>query len=59
MTRTHRIVIFIFSWLGTVPQALSDVERILSVAPNSASYGKHLLHLTEDPHIAGGIRSRE
>jgi hypothetical protein len=43
MTRTHRIVISAISWLFTVPLAVADVERILSAAPNSASYGKHLL----------------
>ena len=54
MTRTHRNVISIFCWLCMVPQAVTaepvtapDVERILTTAPNSASYGKHLLLLTE------------
>src|SRR5918993_1829874 len=33
------------------------VERILAEAPNGESYGKHLLHLTEEPHMAGTPRN--
>ncbi len=64
MTRTHRNVISIFWWLCMVPQAVTaeptmapDVERILTTVPNSASYGKHLLLLTEEPHMAGTERN--
>ncbi len=64
MIRTHCLVLSVFSWLCTVPQAMAaepitapDVERILSAAPNSASYGKHLLYLTEEPHMAGTERN--
>ena len=64
MTRTHCIVISVLSWLCAVPQAVAaepatapDVEQILSAAPNAASYGKHLLLLTEEPHMAGTERN--
>ena len=64
MTRTHCIVISVFAWLCAVPQAMAaepatapDVEQILSAVPNSASYGKHLLLLTEEPHMAGTDRN--
>jgi N-acetylated-alpha-linked acidic dipeptidase len=63
MIYTHRIVVIIFSCLCTAPAlaaepiAAPDVERILTAAPNSASYGKHLLHLTEEPHMAGTERN--
>jgi N-acetylated-alpha-linked acidic dipeptidase len=38
--------------------ATPDAERILSAAPNAASYDKHLLLLTEEPHMAGTERTR-
>ncbi len=64
MIRTHCLVISVLSWLCTVPQAMAaepitapDVEQILSSAPNSASYGKHLRLLTEEPHMAGTARN--
>jgi N-acetylated-alpha-linked acidic dipeptidase len=63
MNRTHRIIVIIFSYLcaaqalAAEPVAAPDVERILSAAPNSASYGKHLLQLTEEPHMAGTERN--
>ena len=63
MTHAERIVIAAFSCLFTVPLAVAaetgaspDAEKILSAAPNSASYGRHLLHLTEEPHMAGTER---
>ena len=37
--------------------ATPDAERILSAAPNAASYDKHLLLLTEEPHMAGTDRN--
>ena len=39
------------------PTATPDAERILSAAPNAASYDKHLLLLTEEPHMAGTERN--
>ncbi len=33
------------------------VERILAEAPTGESYGRHLLHLTEEPHMAGTARN--
>jgi N-acetylated-alpha-linked acidic dipeptidase len=64
MARTHCIVFSVLSWLGTVmpsvasePGTAPEVERILSTAPNSTSYGTHLLYLTEEPHMAGSERN--
>ena len=64
MTYAHRIVIAVFSYLCTLPVAIAAepttseaAERILSAAPNSISYGKHLLLLTEEPHMAGTERN--
>jgi len=57
MTRTHRLAITAISCLCTAPNAAADVERILSAAPSSTSYGKHLLLLTEEPHMAGSARN--
>ena len=64
MTPPKRIVIAAISWIGiaslalaAAPSAAPDVEQILSAAPNAASYGKHLLHLTEEPHMAGTERN--
>ena len=34
-----------------------DVEKLISSVPDAASYGKHLLHLTEEPHMAGTPRN--
>lgn len=36
-----------------------DVESLLASVPSADSYGKHLLHLTEEPHMAGTPRNRE
>lgn len=33
------------------------VEQILVEAPDGESYGRHLLHLTEEPHMAGTERN--
>jgi N-acetylated-alpha-linked acidic dipeptidase len=32
-------------------------EQILAATPDGASYGRHLLHLTEEPHMAGTDRN--
>ena len=32
-------------------------EQILAVTPSADSYGRHLLHLTEEPHMAGTARN--
>jgi N-acetylated-alpha-linked acidic dipeptidase len=34
-----------------------DVDRILTAVPSADSYGKHLLYLTEEPHMAGTARN--
>ena len=39
------------------PTAPSGAEQILSAAPNATSYAKHLLLLTEEPHMAGTERN--
>jgi N-acetylated-alpha-linked acidic dipeptidase len=39
--------------------AAPDVEKLLTTVPSGDSYGKHLLHLTEEPHMAGTPRNRE
>ncbi len=64
MNQPNRFVIAVFSWIGTTSLALAaepipapDVEKILSTAPNGDSYGKHLLYLTEEPHMAGTERN--
>ena len=36
-----------------------SVEEILSATPDAEVYGKHLLHLTEEPHMAGTPRNDE
>lgn len=64
MTRTNRFTfaVFFFLWatlpaFGSEPGAAADADRILSTTPNSESYGKHLLYLTEEPHMAGTERN--
>jgi hypothetical protein len=64
MTHTHRIFIAVLSCICAIPQALAakpattpDVEQILSAVPSADSYGKHLLLLTEEPHMAGTDRN--
>ncbi len=58
MSRTHRLALSALSWIFTAPLAVAaDVEQILTAAPNAASYGRHLLYLTEEPHMAGTERN--
>jgi N-acetylated-alpha-linked acidic dipeptidase len=64
MTHKQRLAVSVISFLCTLPLAIAaestiaaDAERILSAAPNSTSYGKHLLLLTEEPHMAGTDRN--
>ncbi len=64
MTPTHRIFIAVLSCICAIPQALAaepattpDVEQILSAVPSADFYGKHLLLLTEEPHMAGTDRN--
>jgi hypothetical protein len=33
------------------------VEQVLAGTPSADSYGRHLLHLTEEPHMAGTARN--
>src|SRR5687767_2417951 len=59
MTKTHLLVVPLVSFLCAAPAyaAESEVERILAAAPNADSYGRHLLYLTEEPHMAGTERN--
>jgi N-acetylated-alpha-linked acidic dipeptidase len=64
MTRTYNLVfsfaVLLFCGspaLAAEPGTAPDAERILSAAPNADSYGKHLLYLTEEPHMAGTERN--
>ncbi|HEX4931083.1 MAG TPA: PA domain-containing protein, partial [Gaiellaceae bacterium] len=66
MTHAHRIAFFTFSLFIALPRAFGadpapagDVEAILTSVPSAGEYGKHLLHLTEEPHMAGTPRNRE
>ncbi len=64
MSTAHRIAAFIVVLASTasLPAAgepAPDVERLLLSAPNGDAYGKHLLYLTEEPHMAGTPRNRE
>ena len=46
--------------LALAPRSLAiepSAERILADTPNGESYGRHLLHLTEEPHMAGTERN--
>jgi N-acetylated-alpha-linked acidic dipeptidase len=59
MSCRHRIVFAILSALVAVPAGSGspDVEAILKSTPSGESYGKHLLYLTEEPHMAGTARN--
>ena len=64
MTRTQSLVAAACLSLCTLSLTRSaetaeppDVEAILSATPSSDSYGKHLLYLTEEPHMAGTARN--
>ena len=64
MTQPNRFVFAATSWIAAAsltvaaaPSAAPDVEQILSATPNADSYGRHLLHLTEEPHMAGTERN--
>src|SRR6187431_3329632 len=64
MTPTHRISIAALSWFYAIPLAIAaepatapGVEQILTATPTPDSYSKHLLLLTEEPHMAGTDRN--
>ena len=64
MTPSHRVCIAAFQCfcafslaIAAEPATAPDVEQILSATPTSGSYGKHLLLLTEEPHMAGTDRN--
>ena len=58
MSLRHRIALAVLASLAAATAASgNEVERILTTAPNGASYGKHLLYLTEEPHLAGTARN--
>ena len=59
MTRTYRLAVVLLVSLCTAVALAAEptAEEILSAAPNADSYGKHLLILTEEPHMAGTERN--
>ncbi len=58
MSLRHRIAPAVLVSLAAATAASgNEAERILTTAPNGASYGKHLLYLTEEPHLAGTARN--
>jgi N-acetylated-alpha-linked acidic dipeptidase len=58
MSLRHRIVPAVLASLAAATAASgNEVERILTTAPNGDSYGRHLLYLTEEPHLAGTARN--
>src|SRR5262245_60744696 len=42
--------------IGTA-QGAAPIDKILVATPTASSYGAHLLHLTEEPHMAGTPRN--
>jgi N-acetylated-alpha-linked acidic dipeptidase len=64
MIRMHHLAVAAVASIFVTPiastddsPATPDVERILMAAPSPLSYGKHLLVLTEEPHMAGTDRN--
>src|SRR5262245_12432144 len=64
MDRMHHLAIAVFASFFVAPMASTDeslaapdVERILTALPSPDSYGKHLLYLTQEPHMAGTGRN--
>jgi N-acetylated-alpha-linked acidic dipeptidase len=57
MRLRHRLALTVLACLAGAPAAGSEAERILTAAPDAASYGRHLLYLTEAPHLAGTARN--
>ena len=59
MNHAQRSVIAIFALLMVRPAVAIEpaAEKILADAPTGESYGKHLLYLTEEPHMAGTGRN--
>lgn len=54
----HRIACIVLAgFAATAPALTDDAERILTAAPTGESYGRHLLYLTEEPHLAGTARN--
>ncbi|HEU5468670.1 MAG TPA: M28 family peptidase [Steroidobacteraceae bacterium] len=59
MNRIHPLLVAAFALaFGARAFALEPAaERILAVTPSAESYGRHLLYLTEEPHMAGTARN--
>ena len=59
MNYAHRTAVALVASFIVLPAAAIEpaAERILAEEPNGESYGKHLLHLTEEPHMAGTERN--
>jgi N-acetylated-alpha-linked acidic dipeptidase len=45
------------SFIALAPALGDEAERILATAPDGESYGRHLLYLTEEPHLSGTARN--
>ena len=66
MVRAHQFAVAAIASFIVTPVALTDdspaaqdVERILTAVPSPDSYGRHLLYLTEEPHMAGTDRNHQ
>ena len=59
MNRIHPLLVAAFALVfGARAFALEPAaERILAATPSAESYGRHLLYLTEEPHMAGTARN--
>jgi N-acetylated-alpha-linked acidic dipeptidase len=58
MSLRHRSVFPVLAFLAAFAAAHADeAERLISAAPSGESYGRHLLFLTEEPHLSGTPRS--
>jgi N-acetylated-alpha-linked acidic dipeptidase len=65
MDRLSRLAFALAPWIWAASAAVAaepaepNVERILTTTPQGTSYGAHLLHLTEEPHMSGTPRNLE
>jgi hypothetical protein len=64
MSSSRCLSIVVLAILGAAPPSRAaepvvrpEAEQILATAPKSSSYDKHLLLLTEEPHMAGTERN--
>jgi len=56
--RQHILPVVLAALSSTaLPATGADVEQVLVAMPDSGSYGRHLLYLTEEPHLSGTARN--